>query len=581
MRFIKPIGLVTLFAITLASVQAAPPAQRQYIESVSGSTQNVKFPSLAQAGNQVAVAYSTGDAVLAIKNGGGQGFASKTVLGKTGNPSYFNHAVASGPNGSGDFRSAWSDNGERIVYNAPGVGQRTVASGLGFAHFVDIAVTENGRTFVIWRNLLGDNPAIQLSYSDNGSDWTGPILVTNQAEPLGRPRLASGPNNSLYIVFGNAKGDIFVGTWNGSNFVLAKATDGGGFEADPTIAAAPNGGVFAAWRVVGVGAFWAERTSGGTWNFSQLGGGDAAGSVAIDADAGNNLHAAWSSKQSGSWEVYYTARLGNGDWTTPENASANGGAFDVNVEVLGLASAELVGQVAYEAFIPSGPDIRLTRFASQGGAEPKPTPQPTPQPTPTPTPQPTPAPDPNARFFPETGQSVGGRLLQYWNQSGGLPVFGYPLDAESERQTLDGRYRMQIFERNRLELHPEKPAPYDVLLGRLGGDLLYKQGRPWETLPREQPRAGCKYFAETQHNLCEPFLSYWRTHGLDFGDPGISERESLALFGLPLTSVNVEQNPDGWTGQTQWFERARFEFHPENNDPFKILLGRPDRKSVV
>jgi hypothetical protein len=133
---------------------------------------------------------------------------------------------------------------------------------------------------------------------------------------------------------------------------------------------------------------------------------------------------------------------------------------------------------------------------------------------------------------------------------------------------------MQVFERNRLELHPENPAPYDVLLGRLGGDVLYQQGRPWETLPREQPRNGCKYFPETNHNLCEPFLSYWRSHGLDLGDPGISERESLALFGLPLTSVGFETNAEGWRGQTQWFERARFELHTENPAPYRILLGR-------
>ncbi len=26
--------------------------------------------------------------------------------------------------------------------------------------------------------------------------------------------------------------------------------------------------------------------------------------------------------------------------------------------------------------------------------------------------------------------------------------------------------------------------------------------------------------------------------------------------------------------ETQWFERARFEFHPNNPDPYKVLLGR-------
>ncbi len=130
-----------------------------------------------------------------------------------------------------------------------------------------------------------------------------------------------------------------------------------------------------------------------------------------------------------------------------------------------------------------------------------------------------PAPAPGgSRSFPETGQTVSGRLLEYWNANSGLPVFGLPLTAQAEQQTNDGRFRMQLFERNRLELHPENQRPYDVLLGRLGTDILYKQGRPWETLPREQPKAGCLFFPETQHNLCEPFLSYWRSHGLEVGD---------------------------------------------------------------
>lgn len=190
-------------------------------------------------------------------------------------------------------------------------------------------------------------------------------------------------------------------------------------------------------------------------------------------------------------------------------------------------------------------------------------------------PAPLPAPAPSgARTFPETGQTVGGRLLEYWNGNGALPVFGLPLNAEGEQQTHDGRFRMQLFERNRLELHPENARPYDVLLDRLGTDLLFKQGRPWETLPREQPKAGCQYFHETGHNLCEPFLSYWRSKGLDLGDPGVSQRESLALFGYPVTSVQSERNGDGWTGPTQWFERARFEHHANNPPGYKVLLGR-------
>ena len=41
-------------------------------------------------------------------------------------------------------------------------------------------------------------------------------------------------------------------------------------------------------------------------------------------------------------------------------------------------------------------------------------------------------------------------------------------------ETLDDgkSYRVQYFERARLEHHPENPAPYDVLLGQFGRTVL-------------------------------------------------------------------------------------------------------------
>jgi hypothetical protein len=36
----------------------------------------------------------------------------------------------------------------------------------------------------------------------------------------------------------------------------------------------------------------------------------------------------------------------------------------------------------------------------------------------------------------------------------------------------------------------------------------------------------------------------------------------------------MEQGADGRMYLTQWFERARFEYHPENAAPYDVLLGR-------
>jgi hypothetical protein len=177
---------------------------------------------------------------------------------------------------------------------------------------------------------------------------------------------------------------------------------------------------------------------------------------------------------------------------------------------------------------------------------------------------------PGGRFFPETGHTVGGRFLQFWQSNGGLAVFGYPL---TEQVQENGR-AVQYFERQRFELHPQNARPYDVLLGRLGAELLGGTPAPSTRSP------GCVYFAITQHNVCDQrgtarFLTYWRTHGLEFdGRRGKSEAESLALFGYPLTEAYDYTNSSGQTVLAQWFERARFEWHPNNPEPYKVLLGR-------
>lgn len=182
---------------------------------------------------------------------------------------------------------------------------------------------------------------------------------------------------------------------------------------------------------------------------------------------------------------------------------------------------------------------------------------------------------PASRLFPETGWRVSGRLLEFWERSGGLAVFGLPLGPE-QHETVEGRVlNVQHFERARLELHADQRWPYNVELGRLGADRLAQHGRNWSREAEEALLPGpCLAFAETGRQVCGPFLSYWRAHGLDLGDPGVSARESLALFGLPLTGTRAELTVVGRDIVTQWFERARFEFHPANPEPYKVLLGR-------
>ncbi len=81
---------------------------------------------------------------------------------------------------------------------------------------------------------------------------------------------------------------------------------------------------------------------------------------------------------------------------------------------------------------------------------------------------------PQSRYFPETGHWVGHGFLRYWERFGGLAVYGYPLTEEY--QDPETGLTMQWFERARFEWHPgEWPERYDVLLGRLGAQLLARR----------------------------------------------------------------------------------------------------------
>jgi hypothetical protein len=86
---------------------------------------------------------------------------------------------------------------------------------------------------------------------------------------------------------------------------------------------------------------------------------------------------------------------------------------------------------------------------------------------------------PTSRTFAETGKTVAGRFLEYWEQNGGLAQQGFPLSEPfMEKSELDGKeYLVQYFERSVFELHPENSRPYDVLLAQLG-TYRYKEKYP-------------------------------------------------------------------------------------------------------
>ena len=168
-------------------------------------------------------------------------------------------------------------------------------------------------------------------------------------------------------------------------------------------------------------------------------------------------------------------------------------------------------------------------------------------------------------FYAETAHYLGGGFARYWRDNGGLAQFGYPITGEIvEPDPRTGKARVvQYFERNRFDYFPELAgSAYVVQLGRLGDVALRRNGIAWETLPRrgaaDQP---CLFFAETGQQICPPFRDRWEKAG------------GLARHGLPLTDAHEENGH-----LVQYFERSRFEHHPDNPPEYQVLLGLLSRE---
>lgn len=101
-----------------------------------------------------------------------------------------------------------------------------------------------------------------------------------------------------------------------------------------------------------------------------------------------------------------------------------------------------------------------------------------------------------------------------------------------------------------------------------------EDGAVWDVLKRsDQPAARAaqigddnanrRYFAETGHNLLNGFKQYWDANG------------GLAQFGYPLTEEFTERSPaDDKTYTVQYFERGRFEWHPDTSTVMPGKIGQ-------
>ena len=201
-----------------------------------------------------------------------------------------------------------------------------------------------------------------------------------------------------------------------------------------------------------------------------------------------------------------------------------------------------------------------------------------------------------ARYFPQTGHTVSGTFLQFFHNNGGLMIFGYP---RTEAFQQNGRL-VQWFQRDAFEEHSENAGtPYEVQL-RLLGSLLTTgrtfahpavsaptptatptvapaattpgagQATPIATplatttstpapMPTPPPIVA---FPQTGYSVGFGFLQFFQANG------------GVNVFGYPISQEIPEIGPDGRSHTVQYFQRARFEYHPEfNGTPYEVELG--------
>ena len=164
---------------------------------------------------------------------------------------------------------------------------------------------------------------------------------------------------------------------------------------------------------------------------------------------------------------------------------------------------------------------------------------------------PVPAPNqpaPALRYFADSGHILQGGFRDFWESRQGDILLGLPLTEEFAEQYTDGALEtVQYFERGVLEYHPDAPAGHQITL-RECGDHPARRAPIHPARPARRPGV-------PGDRLCRGrrVLALLARHG------------RRAHFGNPLSPPVIE---DGRT--VQYFERARFESHPE-------FVGRPMR----
>jgi len=154
------------------------------------------------------------------------------------------------------------------------------------------------------------------------------------------------------------------------------------------------------------------------------------------------------------------------------------------------------------------------------------------------------------RYFPETHHTVTGDFLAFYESALNPElVFGYPI-TEAYQDQSKGRL-VQYYERARFERYPENPEELRVKLTPLG-EIFHETTNEF---PTQGNLPGCRYYPESGKYVCYAFLELFKSHG------------GAAQFGYPISNFEIRDERI-----VQYFQRARFEWHPELPTGHKVQI---------
>lgn len=164
----------------------------------------------------------------------------------------------------------------------------------------------------------------------------------------------------------------------------------------------------------------------------------------------------------------------------------------------------------------------------------------------------------NATYFAETGHNVAFAFKRYFDTQGGLDRFGFPRTEE----LVENGMRVQYFQRARMEFHPDRVGTPEQVQLSLIGDWVTAGRGPFPSSPPFKTAVQHAYFPQTGYAVSFGFLRYYDAHG------------GAAAFGYPISNEVVEPDARGTMRTVQYFQRARFEYHPEfAGTRYEVELG--------